>query len=222
MAVYSSMRGEIVSIKQRIRNAGDGISLLQNTDSKLSGVGDVLVRMKELAEQAANSTYSPDQRRVIDAEFTQLLEEIDFIKGINDLNGINLLADNSGSVTINTDGKSGFSLDGFNILGGGLNGVDILNDPNAALELIGKEISANSESRANAGTKANILESETRNMQEKLFNVQDAASRIGDVDIAKEIAENMEHMVLSQAAAAMAAQSNNIHKDMVMSLLGTA
>ncbi len=221
MAVYSYMRGEMTSLRQRIRNADDGISLLQDTDSKLASIGEVLVQMERLAEQAATGTYSKSQKRIMAAEFKQLSEELNFIKGLKSFNGINLTGNDSLPVTINTDGESGFDLGEFRVPDAGLGDADLINDPDAALEMVRGQITSNSESRGNAGAKANRLELQSDNLQNQLFNVQEAASRIADVDVAEEITENIKQKVLSEAATAMAAQSNDIQKDMILKLLET-
>lgn len=221
MAIHSYMRGEMTSLRQRIRNADDGISLLQDTDSKLASIGDVLVQMQQLAEQASTGTYSDYQKRIMDAEFKQLSEELNFIKGLDSFNGVNLLGNNSPPVTINTDGQSGFDLGEFRVPDGGLGDADLINDSEAALQMVRGQITSNSENRGNTGAKANRLELQSNNLQNQLFNVQEAASRIADVDVAEEITENVKQKVLSQAATAMAAQSNDFHKDMILKLLET-
>ena len=91
LAIRELMRSDISSLHQGIRNANDAISLLQTADAALSIIDEKLIRMKELAEQAATGTYDSTQRLMIDSEFQQMASEIDRIANATDFNGIHLL-----------------------------------------------------------------------------------------------------------------------------------
>ncbi len=91
LAVRELIRADVAQLRQGSRNAADGISMLQTAEGALSSVNDILVRMKELAEQAATESYSAEQRAIMNAEFAQLSEEIDRIAGNTAFNSINLL-----------------------------------------------------------------------------------------------------------------------------------
>ncbi len=79
MAVRELIRADVATLRQGSRNARDGISMLQTAEGALSSVDDILVRMKELAEQAATESYSDSQRQIMDEEFQQLISEVDRI-----------------------------------------------------------------------------------------------------------------------------------------------
>ncbi len=91
LAIRELMRAEIATINQGVRNANDAISLIQTADGALQIVDEKMIRMKELASQAATGTYNSDQRLMIDAEYQQMAREITRIGRATDFNGIRLL-----------------------------------------------------------------------------------------------------------------------------------
>lgn len=91
LAVRELMRADIAVLQQGSRNAGDGISMLQTMEGAMQTIDDCLIRMKELAEQAATGSYSDEQRKIINAEFEEMAAEIDRIAGNTSFNGINML-----------------------------------------------------------------------------------------------------------------------------------
>ncbi len=94
LAVRELMRADIRSLQQGIRNANDGISLIQTADGALQVIDEKLIRMKELATQAATGTYNSDQRLIIDSEYQAMASEITRIANATDFNGIYLLNGN--------------------------------------------------------------------------------------------------------------------------------
>jgi len=106
LAIRELMRSDITAMQQGIRNANDAISLLQTADGALSIIDEKLIRMKELAEQAATGTYDSVQRLMIDSEYQQMASEITRIANATDFNGIHLLNGN-----LSSDKHEGSSLD---------------------------------------------------------------------------------------------------------------
>lgn len=92
LAVRELMRADISALNQGVRNANDAISMIQTMDGALSVIEEKLIRMKELAEQAATGTYDSVQRLMIDSEFQAMGSEITRIALATDFNGIKLLA----------------------------------------------------------------------------------------------------------------------------------
>jgi flagellin len=91
LAVREMMRADIATTLQGIRNAADAVSLIQTADGALGVIDAKLIRMKELAEQAATGTYTTAQREIINAEFRAMATEIDRISNATNFNGIKLL-----------------------------------------------------------------------------------------------------------------------------------
>ncbi|SKA74896.1 flagellin [Paucidesulfovibrio gracilis DSM 16080] len=94
LAIRELMRADISALQQGVRNANDAISLIQTADGALGVIDEKLIRMKELAEQAATGTYTSDQRLIIDSEYQAMASEITRIANSTDFNGIYLLNGN--------------------------------------------------------------------------------------------------------------------------------
>ena len=91
LAIRELMRADIASLNQGVRNANDAISMIQTADGALQVIDEKLIRMKELAEQAATGTYDSTQRLMIDSEYQAMASEITRIANATDFNGIKLL-----------------------------------------------------------------------------------------------------------------------------------
>ena len=91
LAIRELMRADIASLQQGVRNANDAISLIQTADGALGIIDEKLVRMKELAEQAATGTYDSTQRLMIESEYQAMASEITRIANATDFNNIKLL-----------------------------------------------------------------------------------------------------------------------------------
>ena len=103
LAIREGMRSDIASLNQGVRNAQDGISMIQTAEGALGVVDEKLIRMKELAEQAATGTYTNAQRLIIHSEFSAMASEIDRIASSTDFNGVKLL---NGNISVAGSGGS--------------------------------------------------------------------------------------------------------------------
>jgi flagellin-like hook-associated protein FlgL len=92
LAIRELMRADIAALNQGARNASDAISMIQTADGALQIIDEKLIRMKELAEQAATGTYDSTQRTMIDREFQAMSSEITRIARATDFNGVKLIA----------------------------------------------------------------------------------------------------------------------------------
>ena len=102
LAVRELMRADIAVLNQGVRNASDAISMIQTAEGAMSVIDEKLIRMKELAEQAATGTYTTAQRLIMDSEYQAMAAEIDRIANATDFNGIKLL---DGSLATQHDGS---------------------------------------------------------------------------------------------------------------------
>ena len=110
LAIRELMRSDITTLNQGVRNANDAISLIQTADGAMGVIDEKLIRMKELAEQAATGTYNSVQRLIIDSEYQAMASEITRIANSTDFNGIKLLDGNLSGTThdgsgLNSTGK---------------------------------------------------------------------------------------------------------------------
>jgi flagellin len=95
-AIASKMTSQIRGLNQAVRNANDGISLLQTADGATNEITNMLQRMRELSVQAANDTNTTDDRTSLNLEYQQLMKEITRIADTTQWNGMNILNNNSG------------------------------------------------------------------------------------------------------------------------------
>ena len=97
LAVRELLRADIAALNQGVRNANDAISLIQTADGTLGVIDEILIRMKELAEQAATGTYNSDQRLIIESEYQAMASEITRIANATAFSGVSLLNGNLSS-----------------------------------------------------------------------------------------------------------------------------
>ena len=247
LAIRELMRAEISGMQQGVRNANDGISLIQTADGALQVVDEKLIRMKELAEQAATGTYDSTQRLLIESEYQQMASEITRIANATDFNGIKLLDGTlsgahggSGLVskgelkihfgTGNDSAEDYYYIQIGNCTASALGlgnastldaGHDISTQENAqkALEAITAAIVSKDNIRAHLGAIQNRLENTITNLSIQAENLQAAESRISDVDVATEMTNFVRNQILTQSAVAMLGQANSLPQ-MAMQLIG--
>jgi len=222
LAVRELMRADIVALRQGARNAQDGISLLQTMEGAMQTIDDLIVRMKQLAEQASTGVYSSAQRTLMDNEFDEIASEINRIAGSTDFNGISML-DNSASISIHFGGMTdsiGIAGKIMTTTGLGINAASIATAASAiaALTTLDSAIQTATTARADFGAKMNRLENTVELLDTEAENLQASESRISDVDVATEMAALTRHQVLAQAGTAMLAQANSIPQ-MALTLL---
>jgi len=106
LAVRELIRGDVAQLQQAARNAQDAVSMLQTAEGAMAVIDDLLVRMKELAEQAATGSYSSDQTTIMNNEYTQLANEITRIATSTTFNGKSLLDGSVASVSFHLGSAS--------------------------------------------------------------------------------------------------------------------
>ncbi|MCL1940258.1 MAG: flagellin [Desulfovibrionaceae bacterium] len=249
LAIRELMRAEIAGLNQGVRNANDAISLLQTADGALQVIDEKLIRLKELAEQAATGTYNSDQRLMIESEYQAMASEISRIANATDFSGVHLLNGNLSGADHNGEGlqatgklKIHFGTgndsaeDYYYIRIGDATasalGVGNTAAPDAggftvstqaaaqrAVASINQAIISKDKIRAHLGAMQNRLENTISVQMIQAENLQAAESRISDVDVAQEMTEFVRNQVLTQAAVAMLAQANSLPQ-MALQLIG--
>jgi flagellin len=227
LGISERMRGQIRSYAVASRNAQDGISLVQTAEGALDEVSNILGRMRELAVQSSNGTLTAEDRATINAEFTQLIEEVDRISGTASFNGLNLLDGSSATADIQVGIDAGASnqisiaLQDATANTLGVNALDTTSAANAqaAITALDTAINSVSTSRGSLGAAQNRLTSALANNQNTRENLSAAESRIRDVDVAVETADLTRNSILQQAATSVLAQAN-AQPQLALSLLG--
>ncbi len=229
LAVRELMRADIAVIQQGARNAQDGISMLQTMEGAMATIDDALIRMKELAEQAATGSYSSQQRNIMNNEFKQMAAEITRIAEKTEFNTITMLDSATGTQTvhfgIDSDGNdSSITVNSVDVTATTL-GIDSASanvasttDAATALGLVNTAIKAKDSARASFGYMMNRIGSTATVLNISAENLKAAESRVSDVDVAQEMAAMTRNQVLAQAGVSMLGQANSMPQ-MALTLL---
>lgn len=217
LAVRELLRADVRVLRQAARNAQDAISMLQTGEQALQVVDNLLVRMKELAEQAATGSYTTTQRATMNDEFGSMRDEITRIATSTTFNGVEMLNSASGSLTIHIGTGNVADVDKVNVTltdttatGLGVNTLDISTQSAAASALVtlGTAIQTKDDARATFGAMINRFEATVNVINVQAENLATAESRISDVDVASEMSILTRNQVMAQAGIAMLAQAN--------------
>jgi len=132
LAISNRQTSQIRGLDQAIRNANDGVSLIQTAEGALDETTNILQRMRELAIQSANGIYSDTDRATLDAEVQQLKAEVDRIADSTSFNGQNILDGSLGEVALQVGSQSNqtidFSISGFSTSKLGGAGGDVIGE----------------------------------------------------------------------------------------------
>jgi len=220
LAISENLRAQIRGLKQASRNAQDGVSLVQVAEGGLNEISSILIRLRELAVQAASDTIGPVERQFLNVEYDQLVSEIDRIADGTEFNGTQLLA-GTGSVldfqvgTRNDPNIDRLSFDASkadaNSAALGVNLTSVADKASAqnSLSAVDSAIVKVSAMRADFGAIQNRLQSTIGNLAVSVENLSAANSRIRDVDVAEETAELTRNNILLNAGTSVLAQANS-------------
>ena len=237
LAISEGLRSDIRALRQATRNANDGMSLVNVAEGALNEQSGILIRLRELASQAATGTVGSSERASIQLEFSALRQELTRIANTTEFNGIGLIDGTLASSVSNTshtliqigiDNSSNSRLDLNNTLAleavtSSNLGLDTLSITAAAealtaLASIETAISSVSDSRGKVGAIQNRLQRAVSSLSISTENLQAAESAIRDADIAHEIAELTRNQILVQTSTAMVGQSNLIPQSVLQLL----
>jgi flagellin len=229
LAISERFTSQIRGLEQAIRNANDGVSLVQTAEGALGEIENALQRMNELATQSANGTYSTSDRASLNDEYTALASEIDRITQVTEFNSVNLLGTQA-SISLQVGWENGANnvimITTANVSAAAASGVGSATqltigtaaNAQSAMSIVQGAIDVISGLRADFGAAQNRLESAVRNMENVVENQSAARSRVVDADFARETANLTRTQILQQAGVAMLAQSNAMPQN-VLSLL---
>lgn len=229
LAISEGMRSQIGGMKQAVRNAQDGISLVQTAEGALQEVHSILQRMRDLSVQGANDTNNTAARANIATEMGQLSEELGRIAESTEFNGTKLLDGTATALNFQV-GAAGNSASAITVdlteanvstVAGAVGAVDVSSHAGAqaAIGTIDEQIEAVSTARANLGAYQNRFDHTIKNLNVAVENLSASESRIRDTDMAQEMMNFTRSQILSQAGTAMLAQANQVPQG-VLRLLG--
>ena len=239
LAISERITAQVRGLNQAMRNANDGISMLQTAEGAMQEITNALQRMRELAVQAANGTVSDTDKASLNDEFQAMASEIQRITTATEFNGTQMLvaggtppapaevtlqigfkdqADNQ--LTISFVDLSALGIFGDAAATPAVPAASIDTDTGAlaALSLIDTDIDTVTGARADLGAVQNRLDSTIRNIANVVENQSAARSRIRDADFAAETANLTRTQILQQAGTAMLAQANQIPQNVLQLL----
>ena len=225
LGISERMRADIRSYAVAGRNAQDGVSLAQTAEGALNETSNNLIRMRELAVQAANGTLSTTDRATLNTEFTALVSEIDRVASQTSFNGLKLLDGTGTTLTIQVGVDSGETISvgmsdaTSSTLGISALGVTTSAAANTALTAIDSAIDSVTTARGALGAAQNRMGSAIASIANARENLSAAESRIRDVDVAMETADLTRNSILQQAAVSVLGQAN-VQPQLALSLLG--
>ena len=204
-----------------IRNANDAISLAQTAEGALGAITNNLQRMRELAVQAANGTYSATDQGTLDAEYQLLATENTRLIAVTKFNGQPIL-DGTGSpfsfqVGANSGEQIAIVIPGITTTAGSLIGPGPAN-ASTAIASADTDLDAVNSVRATLGANQNLFEQVISNLRVASENSSASRGRIMDADYAQETANLSRTQILQQAGTAMVAQANQMPQS-VLALL---
>ncbi|MBF0274877.1 MAG: flagellin FliC [Nitrospinae bacterium] len=242
LAISEILRSDIRSFEQAVRNTGDAVSVVNIAEGSLSEQTGILTRMRELAIEASNFTFTSAQRTTVDGEFQQLKDEMDRISLVTNFNGRALLngsmcsaavalgiagAPMVAQVDIDNNAQSQINLNNYiditnmDVTGLGLSTTSVTTSDNAvsALAFIDTAIDYITARRGSLGAVTNRLENTISNLEVVIENNTAADSRLRDADMAKEMSKFTRDQILVQTGTSMLAQANQLPTS-ILKLIG--
>lgn len=213
LRISSKLSTSIVSLERAIKNANDGMSMLQTADQGAGRVTDVLVRMRELAIQAANDTYSESDRNSLNKEFSELQDQANAHIQSAQWNGQGLFNGSLDTVNLQIGATAadsfGVDMADFSSLSS-LTSSTIANrsDALSALDAIEADMAAVDAVRVQWGAAVNRLEHAGEVSDTASLNLSASRSRIVDTDYAQTTADLAKAQILQFAGQAMLSQAN--------------
>ncbi len=222
LSISEKMRGQVRGLQRASDNAQDGISLIQTAEGAMEQQHAILQRARELAVQAANDTNVSTDRNAISAELNQLKKEFDRITSQTEFNTMTLCNGDFTGKNLQVGANSGQNIQ-ISIAATSMTDISTqvsdYSSATAAIKTIDNDIESLSKNRSHLGAIQNRLEYTVKNDDNAAENIQNAESRIRDVDMADEMTTFSKYNILQQASTSMLAQANQLNQG-VLSLLG--
>jgi len=222
LAIGQNMTSQIRGLNQAVRNANDGINMMQTAEGAMVEQSNMLQRMRELAVQSSNGTYSSAQRTYLNTEFDQLLEQMDNIATETTWNGMSLLDATSKAGLSTTSGTFEFqvgqnsgetisvaigAMDIATLEVSGLS-VSTASGASSAIDTIDTALDTINDQRATLGAGINQMTYAADNLSNIAANVTASRSSIMDTDYASASTQLSKSQIIQQASTAMLAQAN--------------
>ena len=217
LAISESLKSQVRSLTVAERNAGDAVSMSQTAEGALGEITGILSRLRELATQGSNGALQSSDRNFIQTEFSNLQSEMQRIMTSTKFNGKQLIQSAPSEIGFQV-GITNATEDRITVTFGGVDLATLIStatkvsgsatNARSCLDTIDEGLSRVSNARARFGAYMNRLETTVSNIQTVRLNLSSANSRIRDVDVAQESADQSRNQVLLQAGTSVLAQAN--------------
>lgn len=219
LAIGNGLKADFMALSQAVRNANDGVGVIQVADGGLSRISDMLTRATQLATQSASETIGDAERGTIDTEFQQIMAEINRVVDTTNFKGEKLFSQdeavNKSIFVGDTQLQSNIdiSIGGVNGSGTqalGLNGASLATAEGAknALSQIRDAIGEVNQWRGALGAQENRLINSIGVIQVQSQNILAAQSTIMDANMASEYSNFIKDQILMNTGMASVAQAN--------------
>ena len=220
LAISENLRAQVRGLRQAKRNAQDGVSLIQVTEGGLNEVSNMIVRLRELAIQAASDTIGNKERSFTDREFQALKSEIQRVADSTTFNGTPLLNGRAGifEIQVGTHNnpladrlvynaeRSSITLEDLGLVG---ESVATKFGAQTTLATLDNALMKVNSVRSDLGAMQNRLQSTINSIAVSDENLSAANSRIRDADLAQEVSDMTKNNILMQAGISVLGQANN-------------
>jgi flagellin len=219
LAISENLRAQIRGLRQAKRNAQDGVSLIQVTEGGLNEVSNMIIRLRELAIQAASDTIGDQERKFTDREFQALKSEIQRIADSTNYNGNPLLNGKAGIFEIQIGNHNNpisdriaynaqnadVTLEALGLMG---EAVSTKVGAQTTLSTLDDALMKVNSVRADLGAVQNRLQSSINSISVSDENLSAANSRIRDADLAQEVSDMTKNNILMQSGISVLGQAN--------------
>jgi flagellin len=226
LAISMKLTSQVRSLNQAIRNAQDGISVVQVAEGGMNEIHNILTRMRELAQQSSTGTLATSDRTALNNEFADLKSEITRISDTTEFNGLSLLdgtlsangvslqvgINNTANDRITVSGSTFYDIDASSIglTTTNVSSIDTAGNAQSMLTIVDSAIALVSTRRGTLGGVQNRLGSTIANLGIASENLSSANARIMDADFAVETANLTKSQIILQAGIAVLAQANTL------------
>lgn len=216
LAIANGLNANITALNQSVQNANDGVGMFQVADGALSQVSSLLNRAVTLATESANGTLSSSQRTATDAEFQNILTEVNNIGAKTAYNGTAVFSATTTTIFL-SDGSNTSSISAAagalttaNVGGQDFSSVDLKTSANAvtALTDLQTAISGIASQRGTLGATINQLNAHVNVMNTQVQNLTEAVDGITAANIPQEVANMSKFQILTQTGMSALAQAN--------------
>lgn len=233
LAIASSLKADAYALDQAVRNANDGIAIIQIADGALNKLTDLLLRGVTLAEQSASDTVGADEKATLNVEYRELLNELNRVVSVANFKGENLFdATNqftkgvyvgdtqfASFITISIGGDNGAGTQALGLSSGtSFSGIATQGTAIQTMSLLQFAIASISRWRGALGAQQNRLINAVGIIQVQGLNIKAAESAITDANMAEEIVNMTKWQILMQSGMSSLAQAN-ASSQMVLQLL---